>query len=64
MYVRLFLPLRPFVPRIRITQRGFLASGEHDAWSRASIFYVVTVDSSIQVGVSGPTVWVKVGGTR
>jgi anti-sigma B factor antagonist len=28
----------------------------------AGIFYVVTVDSSIQVGMCGPTVWVKVLG--
>ena len=29
---------------------------------RANIFYVITVDSSIQVGVCGPAVWVKVEG--
>src|SRR5438270_2693941 len=50
------------VPGSESFPEAFLSPASIDSMPSGLIFWLVTVDSSIQVGVSGPTVWVKVEG--
>src|SRR5438270_10266387 len=50
------------VPGSESFPEAFLSPASIDSMPSGLIFWLVTVDSSIQVGVRGPTVWVKVEG--
>src|SRR5438270_13420004 len=50
------------VPGSESFPEAFLSPASIDSMPSGLVSFIVTVDSSIQVGVSGPTVWVKVEG--